>query len=62
MDLLAVIGFITIIYCLVYIICPWFLDCDLHLAIYEKFGKPTSNNYAYFSKKIFVICIIKISS
>ncbi|XP_024221983.1 dehydrogenase/reductase SDR family member 7 [Bombus impatiens] len=42
MDLLAVIGFITIIYCLVYIICPWFLDCDLHLAIYEKFGKPTN--------------------
>ncbi|PBC32606.1 dehydrogenase/reductase SDR family member 7 isoform X2 [Apis cerana] len=43
MDLLTIIGMIVIIYFLIYIILPWFLDCDLCLAFYEKFGKPISS-------------------
>ncbi|XP_033334927.2 dehydrogenase/reductase SDR family member 7 [Megalopta genalis] len=40
MDLLAIVGLIVIIYYLIYMIYPWFVDCDLKLAFYEKFGKP----------------------
>ncbi|XP_076757927.1 dehydrogenase/reductase SDR family member 7 [Xylocopa sonorina] len=43
MDLLAVIGFIVVIYYLIYLILPWFLDCDLWLALHEKFGKPITS-------------------
>ncbi|XP_076169124.1 dehydrogenase/reductase SDR family member 7 [Ptiloglossa arizonensis] len=43
MDLLAIIGFVVVIYYLIYMIYPWFLDCDLKLAFYEKFGKPISS-------------------
>ncbi|XP_003699281.2 dehydrogenase/reductase SDR family member 7 [Megachile rotundata] len=43
MDLLSIIGFIVIIYYLVYMIVPWFLDCDINLALHEKFGKPISS-------------------
>ncbi|XP_076290978.1 dehydrogenase/reductase SDR family member 7 [Lasioglossum baleicum] len=43
MDLLAIIGLVVIIYYLIYTIYPWFLDCDLKLAFYEKFGKPISS-------------------
>lgn len=40
MALLAIIGLIVVVYYLVYLIWPWFLDCDLNLAFHEKFGKP----------------------
>lgn len=43
MDFLSIIGFIVIIYFLIYMIIPWFLDCDLNLALHEKFGKPISS-------------------
>ncbi|KOC62279.1 Dehydrogenase/reductase SDR family member 7 [Habropoda laboriosa] len=43
MDLLAVIGSIVIVYYLIYVILPWFLDCDLNLTFHEKFGKPISS-------------------
>ncbi|CAL7941663.1 unnamed protein product [Xylocopa violacea] len=43
MDILAIIGFIVIIYYLVYMILPWFLDCNLYLAFHEKFGKPITS-------------------
>ncbi|XP_076647746.1 dehydrogenase/reductase SDR family member 7 [Halictus rubicundus] len=43
MDLLAIIGLVVTIYYLIYMIYPWFLDCDLKLAFYEKFGKPISS-------------------
>ncbi|XP_015437742.1 PREDICTED: dehydrogenase/reductase SDR family member 7 [Dufourea novaeangliae] len=43
MDLLALVGLVVIIYYLVYMIYPWFLDCDLKLAFYEKFGKPITS-------------------
>ncbi|XP_006621746.1 dehydrogenase/reductase SDR family member 7 [Apis dorsata] len=43
MDLLTIIGMIVVIYFLIYIILPWFLDCDFCLAFYEKFGKPISS-------------------
>ncbi|XP_076671706.1 dehydrogenase/reductase SDR family member 7 [Andrena cerasifolii] len=43
MDLLAIVGLAVLLYYLVYLICPWFLDCDLNLAIHEKFGKPISS-------------------
>ncbi|XP_031849213.1 dehydrogenase/reductase SDR family member 7 isoform X1 [Nomia melanderi] len=43
MDLLAVIGFIVLIYYLIYMTCPWFFDSDLKLAFYEKFGKPINS-------------------
>ncbi|XP_053983382.1 dehydrogenase/reductase SDR family member 7 [Hylaeus volcanicus] len=39
MDLLAIVGLIVVIYFLIYMICPWFLECDLNLALHEKFGK-----------------------
>lgn len=42
MDLLAIIGLITVLYYLIYIISPWFLDSDLQTAFQEKFGKPIS--------------------
>ncbi|CAK9828596.1 Dehydrogenase/reductase SDR family member 7 [Anthophora retusa] len=42
MDLLALIGLIAVLYYLVYMIWPWFLDCDLCLAFHEKFGKSIS--------------------
>ena len=44
MDLIAIVGLIIIIYTLVYMIFPWFLDCDLNLALHERFGKPISND------------------
>lgn len=40
MEILMFIGLITVLYYLVYLICPWFLECDIQLAIQEKFGKP----------------------
>ncbi|KAK9297370.1 hypothetical protein QLX08_008932 [Tetragonisca angustula] len=43
MDLIAIVGLIIIIYTLVYMIFPWFLDCDLNLALHERFGKPISS-------------------
>lgn len=43
MDLVAIVGLMTIIYSLVYMIFPWFLDCDLNLAFHERFGKPISS-------------------
>lgn len=54
MDLLAIVGLVVLLYYLVYLICPWFLDCDLNLAIHEKFGKPIGKrtNYALHSSTI----------
>ncbi|XP_043264425.1 dehydrogenase/reductase SDR family member 7 [Colletes gigas] len=43
MHLLAIVGLVCVIYYLIYFICPWFLDCDLNLALHEKFGKPISS-------------------
>ncbi|XP_078046443.1 dehydrogenase/reductase SDR family member 7 [Augochlora pura] len=43
MDLLAIVGVIVTIYYLIYMIYPWFVDCDLKLAFYEKFGKPINS-------------------
>ncbi|XP_034193375.1 dehydrogenase/reductase SDR family member 7 [Osmia lignaria lignaria] len=43
MDLLAIIGLIVVIYFLVYMIFPWFLDSDINLALYKKFGKPIAS-------------------
>jgi len=40
MALLAIIGLLIVAYYLVYIILPFFLDCDFLLAFMEKFGKP----------------------
>lgn len=53
MDLLTIIGMIVVIYFLIYIILPWFLDCDFCLAFYEKFGKPISIDiyYIYYNKR-----------
>nr|CAD7455045.1 unnamed protein product [Timema tahoe] len=42
MDLLALIGFIVVVYWLVYIVSLFWFDCDLGLAWTEKFGKPIS--------------------
>nr|CAD7587948.1 unnamed protein product [Timema genevievae] len=47
MDLLALIGFIVVVYWLVYIVSLFWFDCDLGLAWTEKFGKPISEKY-YF--------------
>lgn len=47
MDLLTIIGMLITIYFLIYIILPWFLDCDFCLAFYEKFGKPISIDIYY---------------
>ncbi|KAK2578864.1 hypothetical protein KPH14_001272 [Odynerus spinipes] len=43
MDLLAFIGFVCVIYTLIYFIYPWLADCDIQLAFLEKFGKPISS-------------------
>nr|CAD7411520.1 unnamed protein product [Timema poppensis] len=42
MDLLALVGFIVVVYWLVYIVSLFWFDCDLGLAWTEKFGKPIS--------------------
>ncbi|CAD6241254.1 GSCOCG00002587001-RA-CDS [Cotesia congregata] len=34
------VGAITIIYYLFYLIFPWFIDCDVQLYLKEKFGQP----------------------
>jgi len=39
MALLAIIGLLIVAYYLIYIILPFFLDCDFLLAFMEKFGK-----------------------
>lgn len=43
MDLLALAGFVWVLYFLIYFICLWFIDCNLQLAILEKYGKPISS-------------------
>ncbi|XP_011302826.1 dehydrogenase/reductase SDR family member 7 [Fopius arisanus] len=40
MTFFEIVGVITIIYYLFYLIYPWFLDCDLHLSLLETFGQP----------------------
>lgn len=47
MDFLTIIGITIIIYFFIYIIFPWFLDCDFCLAFYEKFGNPISIDIIY---------------
>nr|CAD7404949.1 unnamed protein product [Timema cristinae] len=42
MDLLALVGFIVVVYWLVYIVSLFWFDCDLGLAWTEKFGKSIS--------------------
>ncbi|XP_024942204.1 dehydrogenase/reductase SDR family member 7 isoform X2 [Cephus cinctus] len=39
MDLLAIFGFLVLIYHLFYMIFPWFLNCNLQLALMNKYGK-----------------------
>ena len=55
MDLLTIIGMLITIYFLIYIILPWFLDCDFCLAFYEKFGKPISIDIYYILYIIYYI-------
>ncbi|KAH0950643.1 hypothetical protein HN011_000408 [Eciton burchellii] len=43
MTLLAIIGLLVVAYYLVYMILPFFLDCDFLLFFMEKFGKPVSS-------------------
>ncbi|XP_057331457.1 dehydrogenase/reductase SDR family member 7 isoform X1 [Microplitis mediator] len=40
MVLCELVGAITIIYYIFYIIFPWFIDCDIQLFFKEKFGQP----------------------
>nr|CAD7425543.1 unnamed protein product [Timema monikensis] len=47
MDLLALVGFIVVVYWLVYIVSLFWFDCDLGLAWTEKFGKPISEKYHF---------------
>ncbi|XP_066582063.1 dehydrogenase/reductase SDR family member 7 [Prorops nasuta] len=43
MDLFSLIGLLSFIFFMSYMILPWFLDCDIQLAFKEKFGKPISS-------------------
>ncbi|XP_034943588.1 dehydrogenase/reductase SDR family member 7 [Chelonus insularis] len=40
MSWLEIIGFITVIYYIVYFVLPWFIDCDIQLYFKSKFGQP----------------------
>lgn len=43
MDLLVVVGLLSVVYYSVYLILPFLLDCDILLAFKEKCGKPVSS-------------------
>ncbi|XP_063993209.1 dehydrogenase/reductase SDR family member 7 [Diachasmimorpha longicaudata] len=40
MAFFEIIGIITVVYYVFYLIYPWFLDCDLGLSLQETFGQP----------------------
>ncbi|XP_028046820.1 dehydrogenase/reductase SDR family member 7 isoform X2 [Monomorium pharaonis] len=43
MDLFITIGLLVVIYYVIYLILPLFLDCDILLAFKENWGKPVSS-------------------
>ncbi|XP_018392842.1 PREDICTED: dehydrogenase/reductase SDR family member 7 [Cyphomyrmex costatus] len=43
MDLFVIIGLLFVVYYSIYLIFPFFLDCDILLAFKEKYGKPVSS-------------------
>ncbi|XP_014471598.1 PREDICTED: dehydrogenase/reductase SDR family member 7 [Dinoponera quadriceps] len=43
MDALSIIGLLVLAYYFVYVVCAFVLDCNVELALKEKFGRPVSD-------------------
>ncbi|EFN84094.1 dehydrogenase/reductase SDR family member 7 [Harpegnathos saltator] len=52
MDMLSLIGLLILLYYFIYIISSFVLDCDIALALKEKFGQPISS---LKDKKVWII-------
>lgn len=52
MDLFSIIGLLILLYYCVYILCSFILDCDIALAVKEKFGKSVSS---LKGKKVWIV-------